>query len=79
MTTRIPPGSPPPILAGYGFALAGSGRHAQGLAALDRSLVLRPFDSETLSAAARVARTVGEDETADRYVARALLTDPDCR
>ncbi len=66
-------------LAEYGFALAGSGRHAEALAALDRSLALRPFDSETLSAAAEAARTVGEDETADRYAARALLTDPDCR
>ena len=66
-------------LAEYGFTLERSGRHSEALAALSRSLALRPLDSETLTAAARVARTVGEDETAARHAARALLTDPDCR
>lgn len=66
-------------LAEYGFALEGSGRHPEALAALRQSLALRPFDSETLSAAARTARTVGNSGMADRYAARALLTDPDCR
>jgi len=66
-------------LAEYGFALERSGRHSEALAALRRSLALRPFDSGTLSTAGRVARAVGEAETADLYAARAVLTDPDCR
>ncbi len=66
-------------LAGLGAALESLGRHRDALAALLRSLALRPFDSATLSAAARVARTTGDDEMADQYAARALLTDPDCR
>ena len=66
-------------LAEYGFALEGLGRDSEALAAFQRSLRLRPFDSATLSAAARVARTVGDGETADRYGERALLTAPDCR
>ncbi|MDE0003981.1 MAG: hypothetical protein OXQ29_14920, partial [Rhodospirillaceae bacterium] len=40
---------------------------------------LRPFDSETLSGAGQAARAVGDNETADRYAARAVLTAPDCR
>ncbi len=66
-------------LGGYGFALEESGRHAEALATLRRSLALRPFDSGTLFAAARVARTVGEDETAGRHAVRARLSAPDCR
>ena len=66
-------------LAEYGFALEGSGRHPEALAALRQSLALRPFDAETLSAAARTARTVGEAEMAHRYTSRARLTAPDCR
>ena len=66
-------------LAEYGLALDGSGRHADALAALHRSLALRPFDSATLSAAARVARATGDDETAERHELRARLTAPDCR
>ena len=66
-------------LAEYGFALEGSGRYPEALAALHRSLSLRPFDAATLSAAARVARTLGDRETADRHAARALLTAPACR
>jgi len=66
-------------LAEYAFALERSGRHSEALAALRRSLALRLFDSATLSAAARVARAVGETEMADEYAARAVLTDPDCR
>lgn len=66
-------------LAEFGHALEGLGRHTQALSAFRRSLALRPFDSETLSAAARVTRALGEGEAADRYAARALLTGPDCR
>ena len=66
-------------LAEYGIALEGSGRHSDALSALRRSLALRPFDSGTLSAAARAARAVGETVGAERYEARALLTAPSCR
>ena len=67
-------------LAEYGFALERAGRRiARRWPLLHRSLALRPFDAETLSAAARVARTLGDGETADRHAARALLTDFDCR
>ena len=66
-------------LAALGAALEGLGRHRDALAALRRSLALRPFDAATLSAAARVARAVGENAIADQYAARALLADPDCR
>ena len=66
-------------LSELGRALAALGRHGEALTALRRSLTLRPFDSETLSGAGQAARTVGENEAADRYAARALLTDPDCR
>ena len=66
-------------LAEYGFALEGLGRDSEALAAFQRSLRLRPFDSATLFAAARVARTVGDGETADRYAVRAFLAAPDCR
>ena len=66
-------------LSELGRALAALERYGEALAALRRSLALRPFDSATLSAARRSARAVGENEMADRYAARALLTDPDCR
>lgn len=66
-------------LSELGRALAALGRHGEALAALRRSLALRPFDSETLSAAGQAARAVGENEMADHYAARSLLTDPDCR
>ena len=66
-------------LSEFGRALAALGRHGEALTALRRSLTLRPFDSDTLSAAGRAARAVGENATVDRYTARALLTDPDCR
>ncbi len=62
-----------------GRALTALGQHGEALTALRRSLALRPFDSATLSAARQSARAVGENETADRYAARALFTDPDCR
>ena len=66
-------------LAGYGLALEGSGRHPEALDAFHRSLALRPFDSETLSAAARTARAVGDGATAGRHAVRAGLSAPDCR
>ena len=66
-------------LAGLGVTLEGLGRHREALAALHRSLALRPFDRETLSVAAHVARALGDHETAGRHAARARLTDPDCR
>ena len=66
-------------LSELGRALAAPGRHGEALAALRRSLALRPFDSETLSAAGEAARAAGEHEMADEYAARALLTEPDCR
>ena len=66
-------------LTELGSALAALGRHDEALAALRRSLALRPFDSGTLSTAGRAARAVREAETADLYAARAVLTSPDCR
>ncbi|MDE3261744.1 MAG: tetratricopeptide repeat protein [Acidobacteriota bacterium] len=66
-------------LSELGRALVALGRHGAALAVLRRSLALRPFDSETLSGAGQAARTVGENEAADLYAARALLTKPDCR
>ena len=66
-------------LAGYGFVLEGLGLHPQALSAFRRSLALRPFDSGTLSAAARAARATGEAMEGDRYEARALLAARDCR
>jgi len=66
-------------LSELGRALAALRRHGEALTALRRSLALRPFDSATLSAAARAARTTGDDETADRHESRARLTAPDCR
>ena len=66
-------------LSELGRALAALRRHGEALTALRRSLALRPFDSATLSAAARVARTTGDDETAERHESRARLTAPDCR
>ena len=66
-------------LSELGRALAALRRHGEALTALRRSLALRPFDSATLSAAARVARTTGDDETAERHELRARLTAPDCR
>ena len=66
-------------LAEFGRALAALGRDGEALSALQRSLALRPFDSETLLAAERTARAAGESETAGRYAARAVLADPDCR
>ena len=65
-------------LAELGGALEALGRHREALSALDRSLTLRPFDPETLAMTARVARTTGETEEADRYAARAVLTAPRC-
>ena len=66
-------------LTELGSALAALGRHDEALAALRRSLAIRPFDSGTLSTAGRAARAVREAETADLYAARAVLTSPDCR
>ena len=66
-------------LKGLGDALAALGRQRDALAALRRSLALRPFEPETLSAAARAARAAGEAELADRYAARAFLAAPECR
>ncbi len=66
-------------LAELGGVLEVLGRHDEALSFLRRSLGMRPFDPGTLSVAARVARAVGESETADRYAARALLVAPDCR
>ena len=66
-------------LSELGRALAALRRHGEALTALRRSLALRPFDSATLSAAARAARTTGDDETAERHESRARLTAPDCR
>ena len=65
-------------LAEYGIALEGLGRYSDALSALRRSIELRPFDSGTLSTAARTARAVGETAEADRYEARALLSAPSC-
>ena len=62
-----------------GRAFAALGRYGEALGALRRSLTLRPFHSETLSAAGQAARAVGGNELADQYAARALLTGPDCR
>ncbi|MXZ61984.1 MAG: hypothetical protein F4228_11075 [Acidobacteria bacterium] len=66
-------------LSELGRALVALGRHGAALAVLRRSLALRPFDSETLSAAGQATRAVGQNEMANRYAARSLLTDPDCR
>lgn len=73
------PLEPAADLTELGQALERLGRHSEALAALRRSLALRPFDSGTLSAAARAARAIGEAAEADRHAARALLTRPDCR
>ncbi len=66
-------------LTEFGSALVAVGRHGEALAALRRSLALRPFDSGTLSTATGAARAVGETEMADRYAARAVLADPACQ
>ena len=66
-------------LAEFGGILGGLARHRDALAALHRSLALHPFDSETLSVAVRVARALGDHETAERHAVRARLTDPACR
>ena len=66
-------------LAGFSAALERLGRHPEALAVLRRSLALRPFESETLSAAARVAHALGDRETAERHAVRARLSASDCR
>ncbi len=60
-------------LRGLGTALEKLGRHREALSALDRSLFYRPLDPETLAMAARVARTAGRTEDAERHASRARL------
>lgn len=66
-------------LGELGVALEALGRHAEALSALDRSLTLRPFDPETLAAAARVAWATNRDDKAARHSETARLAAADCR